>query len=395
MDGSGRPITIDAIGLTYDAFGRQVEQNQSGTYYQVIYSPMGSKLGMFKGSTLQQLYVPLPGGAKAEYYSWGLSDYRHPDWLGTDRLESTTTRTILDNNAYAPFGEPYVQTGNGEISFTGQNKDTVWLQYDFLARQYDPKQGRWIAPDPAGLAVVNPANPQTWNRYAYVGNRPLSNVDPSGLDEWCDPDDDPFCECDSFFGCCDPVFGCGPGPGPIGGPPPPPRPPSPPSPPEPPDQRPRNGGVWPDNETLGLPGGLNIQPLSLGDLFGLNPNGPCDFGVCVPVGAGNNFLGGGIPGGVTFDPGLLSSIADLSTWFGRETQISQCEGSGRPPVFAHCTYFCESGDNQGVEQIGFGRIRAGCGPVINCPRNIQVDETVTYIFGFGFPSGQKVSTCVP
>ena len=89
------------------------------------YTPMGTKLGLFKGSTIQQLYIPLPGGAKAEYLSWGLSHYRHADWLGSDRLESSASNhSILDNNAYAPFGEPYAQTGNGEISFTSQNKDT-------------------------------------------------------------------------------------------------------------------------------------------------------------------------------------------------------------------------------------------------------------------------------
>ena len=178
---SSRPITIDTIGLTYDAFDRMVEQNKSGTFYQVVYTPLGSKLGIFQGQTIQQLYLPLPGGAQAEYLSWGLSHYRHADWLGSNRLESSTTRTILDNNAYAPFGEPYAQTGNGEISFTGQNKDTDWLQYDFLARQYDPKQGRWISPDPAGLGAVDLVNPQTWNRYAYVANNPLGNVDPLGL----------------------------------------------------------------------------------------------------------------------------------------------------------------------------------------------------------------------
>jgi RHS repeat-associated protein len=32
-----------------------------------------------------------------------------------------------------------------------------------------------------GLAAVDLTNPQTWNRYAYVGNDPLSNVDPLGL----------------------------------------------------------------------------------------------------------------------------------------------------------------------------------------------------------------------
>jgi RHS repeat-associated protein len=107
--------------------------------------------------------------------------------LAKDRLESSASRTVLDNNAYAPFGEPYAQTGNGEISFTGQNKDTVWLQYDFLLRQLDPKQGRWISPDPAGLAAVDPASPQSWNRYAYVLNNPLAMVDLLGDDGCYDP----------------------------------------------------------------------------------------------------------------------------------------------------------------------------------------------------------------
>ena len=43
-------------------------------------------------------------------------------------------------------------------------------------------QGRWISPDPAGLGAVNPANPQSWNRYAYVLNNPLALADLAGLD---------------------------------------------------------------------------------------------------------------------------------------------------------------------------------------------------------------------
>jgi hypothetical protein len=42
-------------------------------------------------------------------------------------------------------------------------------------------QGRWISPDPSGVAAVDPLNPQTWNRYGYVGNNPLSHIDVFGL----------------------------------------------------------------------------------------------------------------------------------------------------------------------------------------------------------------------
>src|SRR5208283_252003 len=86
------------------------------------------------------------------------------------------------STAYSPFGEQYDTVGTADASFTGQNSDTVPSLYDFYARRLSPSQGRWISPDPAGLAAVDPTSPQTWNRYAYVANNPLSYVDPSGMD---------------------------------------------------------------------------------------------------------------------------------------------------------------------------------------------------------------------
>jgi len=86
--------------------------------------------------------------------------------------------------AYAPFGEAYAVSGTTDVSFTGQNQDTVGGLttglYDFPAREYST-QGRWPSPDPAGLAAVTLRDPQSWNRYAYVRNSPLNLLDPLGL----------------------------------------------------------------------------------------------------------------------------------------------------------------------------------------------------------------------
>jgi RHS repeat-associated protein len=84
--------------------------------------------------------------------------------------------------AYAPFGESYATAGTTDPSFTGQRQDTVSGLYDFPARQY-AIQGRWPAPDPSGIASVHLSDPQTWNRYAYVRNNPLTLIDPNGLED--------------------------------------------------------------------------------------------------------------------------------------------------------------------------------------------------------------------
>jgi RHS repeat-associated protein len=89
---------------------------------------------------------------------------------------------MYSSSAYAPFGEQYATSGTSDASFTGQNADTTSTLYDFTFREHSPSQGRWISPDPAGVAVADITNPQSWNRYAYVLGSPLNMIDPSGLD---------------------------------------------------------------------------------------------------------------------------------------------------------------------------------------------------------------------
>jgi RHS repeat-associated protein len=172
-------ITIDSVNLTYDALGRMVEQNRSGTYSEIMYAPTGEKIEIMNGQSYTKAFVALPGGAVA-VYGGPVNLFRHADHLGSSRFVSTGNRTMYYDGAYAPFGEPYSQSGTTDLSFTGMNQDTVAGLYDFPAREYSI-QGRWTSPDPAGLAAVNPTNPQSWNRYAYVQNSPLNLIDPLGL----------------------------------------------------------------------------------------------------------------------------------------------------------------------------------------------------------------------
>ena len=184
-DAAGRPVTVDGVGITYDALGRMVEQNRSGTYTELAYSPTGFKLMIMNGQTVQKSFAPLPGGTMA-LYTGSAMYYLHSDWLSSSRFASTTTRTMYFDAAYGPFGEPYGETGTPYLSFTGMNQDVVSNLYDFPAREYGI-QGRWPSPDPAGLRSVRFRDPQTLNRYAYVRNNPLRLTDPTGM-EVCEDD---------------------------------------------------------------------------------------------------------------------------------------------------------------------------------------------------------------
>lgn len=184
FDVDSRPINVDGVITLFDAFGRAVEQNHSGTYTQIVYSPSGNKFAFMNQQAVQQYVLPLAAGMKAVFNAAGLQFFRHSDWLGTTRFSTTPTAGVYFDGGWAPYSESYAGGAPaGDRSFTGQTRETLPTSdlYDFLFRQYNAIQGRWMVPDPAGLAAVDIANPQTWNKYGYVGNQPLSNVDQMGL----------------------------------------------------------------------------------------------------------------------------------------------------------------------------------------------------------------------
>lgn len=190
----GNVASVNGASLVFDALGKMVENTTTGTEY--VYAPGGSQVfAVMNGQTASKVEYPLPGGGLAIYTGSTLT-YARPDWLGSGRLVTNSTQGMVNDSAYAPFGEQYAVKNvgfAGFYAFTGQQQWTATGLDDFLFRRYHPVQGRWISPDPAGLAAVDIGDPQTWNRYVYVRNNPLVNIDVLGFKD--DPCGDSGTDC--------------------------------------------------------------------------------------------------------------------------------------------------------------------------------------------------------
>jgi RHS repeat-associated protein len=195
-DAEGKPLSTDYVStggetftFTYDAFGHKVEWLANGAY-EASYVYIGNIRLSATGQTAGYSEFPLPGGSVLSQ-GGGNTGVQLADWQGTIRaFISSTGGTEGESTAHAPFGEAYAYTGGYPQSFTGQLNDQNMSNttYYFPERQLRSSQGRWLSPDPSGLNAVSRTDPQTWNRYAYVGNNPLSKIDPMGLQYEGHPD---------------------------------------------------------------------------------------------------------------------------------------------------------------------------------------------------------------
>jgi RHS repeat-associated protein len=120
--------------------------------------------------------------------------YLHHDRLGS--LDSVTNpsgaEVVADSHGFDAFGKPrardwqwsgaklhpdtdYQKTT--EHGFTGHEHLDETLLIHMNGRVYDYQLGRFLSVDPI---ISNPANSQSINPYSYIGNNPLSGVDPTG-----------------------------------------------------------------------------------------------------------------------------------------------------------------------------------------------------------------------
>lgn len=179
-DGDNRLSTAAGVTYTHDGDGKRVTKSTGKLYWHNL---SGDSLGETDISgNITDEFVFVGGTRSARRKSTGEVNYYFTDHLGSSRVVTSATGSILDDADFYPFGgERSVLSASGNsYKFTGKERDVeTGLDY-FGARYYGSNLARFLTADPVMITDYRPHNPQAWNRYAYVGNRPTQWVDPNG-----------------------------------------------------------------------------------------------------------------------------------------------------------------------------------------------------------------------
>ncbi|HSR68710.1 MAG TPA: RHS repeat-associated core domain-containing protein [Acidobacteriota bacterium] len=181
--------SAQSVSYEYDYTGRRVikrHEDGSGRIYfwdevmgEVLWEfPLGgSQQDLVRGYFNGQLVVENDARGPGIHFF-------HRDHLGCTLMSTNfLSPTVVCDSFFHPFGQSADTTAcdSHVRKFTGKERDPESSLDYFGARYYDKVAGRFLARDPL-LASADLADPQTWNRYIYVRNRPMVFVDPDGRD---------------------------------------------------------------------------------------------------------------------------------------------------------------------------------------------------------------------
>ena len=169
-DGQGRRITKNGISYTYDSNGNLLKQTDGANTLEFIYDDSGvagvkydNKTYVYRKNAQGDIIAILDSAGtvvvKYVYDAWGNHDVH------------------LLKQVYASEQSTHIGYLN-PFRYRGYYYDTETKLYYLKTRYYDPVVGRFITID--DLSYIDPEHINGLNLYAYCGNNPVMNVDPTG-----------------------------------------------------------------------------------------------------------------------------------------------------------------------------------------------------------------------
>lgn len=198
FDSTGNTTKM-ANGFTFKFDGEnkqyEVRNGSNEIVGQYFYDGSGKRVKKVVPDTAETtIFVYDSTGRMVAEYSTVLSQspklrFTTNDHLGSPRIKTDENGAVISRSDYRPYGEDIVSSqrisGLGYSSddlrqkFTGYERDGE-TGLDFAqARMYGNTLGRFTTTDPSGKSI-DPVSPQTWNRYTYCYNNPLTLVDENG-----------------------------------------------------------------------------------------------------------------------------------------------------------------------------------------------------------------------
>ena len=209
-DAEGNVWTVDGgntATYAYNALNQRVQTVANGATTGFLFDASGERVSEWNAASANAVELEgnyYWGGRPVAYYTTAADTtakagihFEHQNYLGTERMRTMPTGPYNSSNpqyaveatfAEQPFGdnkktfpgtviETSYDTDANHYAFLDTDKETATDHADF--RQYSNAQGRWMAPDPYD-GSYSFGNPQSFNRYVYAANSPLSAIDPSG-----------------------------------------------------------------------------------------------------------------------------------------------------------------------------------------------------------------------
>ena len=196
-DNKLRSADIDANGTAdvtfqYDALGRRVPRSGTGgseVYVQMEQQtiadyPVGGAATTPTFRYVYASYIDEPVVRKTAG-TGGTLVYFHRNQQYSITAVTTSAGVIAERYAYTAYGQPTVLDAsasvlsssaiNNRYTYTGREWDATLGLHHFRARWMSPSAGRFLNRDPIGWRAGQ------FSIYAYLNDRPVSGLDPSGL----------------------------------------------------------------------------------------------------------------------------------------------------------------------------------------------------------------------